>query len=165
MRLKTLLVVVILAVLAVIAITGVTILNNQRPVTEVTVTHGVVKATSTTGTGLGTVRTFFIPIQVDGISAEEQYLSGTLTTLGEGVKGDQELRGSNLVFVFGGEANQLVVGGISLYPPAGATLAIGEETVRPVIGGSGTYEGATGEVVSTNFGDEGWSHVFRVTTG
>lgn len=165
MKLKELLVVVVLAALTVVAISGVTIFNNQRSVTEVAVTHGVVKATSTTGTGLGTVRTFFIPFEVDGISSDEQYLSGTLTTLGEGVKGDQEIRGSNLTFVFGDEANQLVVGGISLYPAAGATLAIGEETVRPVIGGSGTYEGATGEVVSTNLGDEGWSHVFRITMG
>jgi hypothetical protein len=134
-------------------------------VTEVTVTHAVVTPTATIGTGPGAVRTFYIPIEVNGVSADEQYVAGTLTTLAEGINGDQELRSSDLVFVFGEEANQLVVGGISLYPSAGATLAIGEETVRPVVGGSGTYSGARGEVVSTNLGDQGWSHVFRITMG
>jgi hypothetical protein len=111
------------------------------------------------------VRTFLIPIDVDGVSAEGQYLSGTLTTLSDSVNGDEELRSANLVFVFGDEANQLVVGGISLYPPAGSTIAVGAETVRPVIGGSGIYAGATGEVISTNLGDMGWSHVFHIRLG
>ena len=75
------------------------------------------------------------------MSADGQYLSGTLTTLSDGVNGDEELRSANLVFVFGDEANQLVVGGISLYPPAGSTIAVGAETVRPVVGGSGIYAG------------------------
>jgi hypothetical protein len=34
-----------------------------------------------------------------------------------------------------------------------------------VVGGSGSYSGARGEVVSTNLGDQGWSHVFRITMG
>jgi hypothetical protein len=76
--------------------------------------------------------------------------------------GDQELRASNLTFVFGAEKDQMVVGGISLYPPAGSTLAAGQTSVRPVIGGSGKYSGARGQVVSTNMGADGWTHVFKV---
>lgn len=162
MKTNNRLVVVVLSALCVLVIAGVAFIANQRPLTTVTVTHAVVAPTSTIGAGQGTVRTFFIPIDVDGVSAGGQYLSGTLTTLSEGVNGDEELRSANLVFVFGDEANQLVVGGISLYPPAGSTIAVGAETVRPVVGGSGIYAGATGEVISTNLGDEGWSHVFHI---
>lgn len=165
MKIKTLLGIVGVIVFGGLAGAGGVLFASQQAVTEVTVTHAVVTPTATLGTGPGTVRTFYVPIDVDGVSADGQYLSGTLTTLAEGVGGDQELRSSNLVFVFGEEANQLVVGGISLYPSAGATLAVGEETVRPVVGGSGSYSGARGEVVSTNLGDQGWSHVFRITMG
>jgi hypothetical protein len=157
--------VVVVSALCVLVIAAVAFIANQRPLTTVTVTHAVVTPTSTIGAGVGTVRTFFIPINVDGVDANNQYLSGTLTTLSDSVNGDDELRSANLVFVFGDEADQLVVGGISLYPPAGSTIAVGAETVRPVVGGSGIYAGATGEAISTNLGDEGWSHVFRIRIG
>lgn len=165
MKTRNLSAIVGVIVISALAVAGGFLLASQRAVTEVTVTHAAVTPTATTGTGLGTVRTFYVPIDVDGVSADGQYLTGTLTTLAEGGDGDQELRSSNLVFVFGDEANQLVVGGISLYPSAGATLAVGEETVRPVVGGSGSYSGARGDVVSTNLGGEGWSHVFRIRLG
>ena len=155
---------VALSVVAVVAILGLVLILQGRATTEVSVTHGVVEATSTTGTGLGVVRTFYIPIEVDGVAADNQYLTGTLTTLADGVDGEMEARSSNLIFVFGDEANQLVVGGISLYPQKGATLSVGQETVRPVVGGSGTYDRVTGQVVSTNLGEQGWSHVFHITT-
>jgi len=162
----------LVTILAAVVLVGVALLIIPRagstaassPV-EIHVTHAAVQASSTTGSGLGTVRTFYVPIEVEGQSVDSHYLSGTLTTLAEKVDGEQELRASNLVFVFGDEANQLVVGGVSLYPPAGATLAVGAKTIRPVVGGSGTYDAAMGHVVSTNLGDEGWSHVFVITMG
>ena len=128
----------------------------------VRVYHAAVAPTSITGSGIGTIRTFFIPIAVDGVAADGQYLVGTLTTLAEGVSDGQELRSSNLTFVVGDEANQLVVGGVSLYPPAGATLALGQRTIRPILGGSGTYDDARGQIISTNLGPDGWTHVLRI---
>lgn len=125
--------------------------------------HQAVNPTHVSGQGVGTVRTFFIPMAVNGAAANNQYLVGTLTTFAENVQDGLEVRGSNLTFVFGEEANQLVVGGISLYPPAGSTLAAGARTVRPVLGGSGIYEGAKGQVVSQNLGATGWTHTFRIT--
>lgn len=110
------------------------------------------------------MRTFFIPIAVDGLAADGQYLTGTLTTLSNPMASGEEIRSSNLTYVFGRETSQLVVGGISLYPPAGATLATGQSTTRPVIGGSGIYVGARGQVVSTNLGANGWTHVFKIWT-
>lgn len=128
----------------------------------VKVTHAAVAPTLVQGEGLGAVRFFLVPTKVNGKSAPKNFMTGTLTTVATGVDGDQELRSSNLTFVFGAEANQIVVGGISLYPSSSATLATGQRTVRPVIGGSGTYNGARGYLVSTNLGADGWSHVFHL---
>ncbi|PHX60517.1 MAG: hypothetical protein CK552_05475 [Actinobacteria bacterium] len=132
--------------------------------TIVKVYHQAVSPIATSGSGIGTVRTFFIPIAVDGLAADGQYLIGTLTTLSNPMASGEEIRSSNLTYVFGRETSQLVVGGISLYPPGGATLATGQSVIRPVIGGSGIYVGARGQVVSTNLGANGWTHVFKIWT-
>lgn len=124
--------------------------------------HEAVTPIATSGSGIGEVRTFFIPMAVDGQAADGQYLAGTLTTLAENVRDGQELRASNLIFVFGAEADQLVVGGVSLYPPSGETLAPGARTVRPVVGGSGRFDGAVGQMISRNYGADGWTHTFRI---
>ncbi len=134
----------------------------SQKATVVKVYHQAVNPIAVSGSGIGTVRTFFIPMAVNGKAADGQYLAGTLTTFDTAMPAAQELRGSNLTFVFGAEANQIVVGGISLYPPAGETLAPGQTTVRPVLGGSGIYNGARGQVVSTNLGANGWTHVFTI---
>ena len=118
--------------------------------------------TAVTGSGIGTVRYFAMPIAVNGVAADGQYMTGTLTTLDVGVPGGQEIRASDLNFVFGSSENQLIVGGIAIYPAAGATLADGARVVRPVIGGSGKYAGAVGQVISTNLGSKGWTHVFKI---
>ena len=131
-------------------------------ITTVTVYHQPVVPTAVTGTGIGTVRYFSIPMAVNGVAADGQYLTGTLTTLDIGVPGGREIRASDLNFVFGSSDDQLVVGGIAIYPAAGATLAEGARVVRPVIGGSGKYAGAAGQAISTNLGAKGWTHVFKI---
>lgn len=134
--------------------------HTQREV--IRVYHEPVVPTSVSGSGVGEVRTFFIPMAVNGVPGDGQYLSATLTTVATNMPGNQELRASNLAFVFGAEADQILVGGVSLYPPAGATLAPGEKTVRPVLGGSGKYDGARGQLISRNYGPKGWTHTFRI---
>lgn len=128
----------------------------------VTITHAPLAPTAVIGSGLGTVRTFYVPIKVDGKARPNSFLTATLTTTAVGLPGGTELRASDLVFVVGKEANQLVVGGTSRYPSDGGTLATGQRTVRPVVGGSGIYDGARGSVVSINLGERGWRHVFTV---
>jgi len=131
-------------------------------ITTVTVYHQPVVPTAVTGSGIGTVRYFSVPTAVNGVAADGQYLTGTLTTLDIGVPGGREIRASDLNFVFGSSDDQLVVGGIAIYPAAGATLAEGARVVRPVIGGSGKYAGAAGQAISTNLGAKGWTHVFKI---
>ena len=130
----------------------------------VTITHAPTSPTAVVGTGLGTVRTDYVPTTVDGRkSPTSGYMSGTLTTIATGLPDAKELRASNLIFVVGTEPNQLVVGGLSVYATDASTIAAGTTTVRPVIGGSGIYSGARGTVTTTNLGDQGWRHVFRLT--
>jgi hypothetical protein len=135
--------------------------RKDRP-TIVTFRHGAVNPTGVQGSGLGTVRFFTIPGTVDGKPGVPATLFGTLTTIALDPTQNRDVRASNLTIVVGGEANQLVIGGISVYPADGSTLAPGTKTLRPIIGGSGIYAGARGDVVSTNLGAEGWIHVFRI---
>lgn len=129
---------------------------------KVVITHGVVAPTSTSGSGLGMVRTFSAPITVDGKSNAGSYFAGTLTTIMLDTTTNQDVRASNLNFVVKKAENQLVVGGVAVYPADGSTLAVGSKTTRPLLGGSGTYAGATGWVVTTNLGTNGWKHVFHI---
>lgn len=131
-------------------------------ITTINVYHQAVVPTAVTGSGIGTVRYFTAPIAVNGVAADGQYFSGSLTTLDVGVPGGQEIRASDLNFVFGSSDNQLVVAGVAVYPAAGATLPVGARVVRPVIGGSGKYAGAVGQAISTNLGSNGWTHVFKI---
>ena len=131
-------------------------------ITTIRVYHQAVAPALTTGTGIGTVRYFTTPIAVNGVAANGQYMTGTLTTLDTGIPGGDEIRASNLNFVFGNSNDQLVVGGVAIYPAGGATLADGARVIRPVIGGSGKYAGAVGQAISTNLGATGWTHVFKV---
>ena len=136
--------------------------TNKNGITTITVYHEAVSPTAVIGSGLGTVRTFFIPIAVNGTAADGQYLAAMLTTVATDMPGNQEVRASDLTFVFGNSNDQLEVGGVGLYPAAGATLAVGTRLIRPVVGGSGKYAGAIGEAISTNLGPNGWTHVFKI---
>ena len=168
MRIATRVLAALIATVATVALVGAAMPAQAAPakkgdgITTVTVYHQAVTPTSVNGTGLGTVRTFFVPTAVNGTAADGQYLAATLTTVVEGMPGNQEVRASDLVFVFGRPEDQLVVGGVGLYPTAGATIAPGARIVRPVVGGSGRYAGAVGEAISTNLGANGWTHVFKI---
>lgn len=126
--------------------------------------HPATAPTLVEGSGLGAVRTFYAPISADGRTGAGYYMTGTLTTVVVGRPDGNEVRAANLAFVFGDEANQMIIGGVSLYPPTGATIAVGARTIRPIIGGSGIYSGARGYVLTTNLGADGWTHVFHYTT-
>jgi hypothetical protein len=62
-----------------------------------------------------------------------------------------------------GTGNELVVGGLSEYPLKGTGLLKGRTFVRPVLGGSGKYAGAHGEVFSKQLANGGYDQVFKLT--
>ena len=94
-------------------------------------------------------------------------LDATLTTTGIDIPtpGD-EIRISTLVFSFDDEAgSQLVVSGSAEYPIDGPTIATGGTTVRPIVGGSGSFAGASGSAISTHLEDGDWVHEFEFGAG
>lgn len=91
-------------------------------------------------------------------------LEATLTTtaIDEPVDGD-EVRIGTLVFSFGDDGvDQVVVEGVAHYPGAGATIASGDVTVRPIVGGSGRFSGVRGSAVSEHLADGSWVHTLRM---
>ena len=135
----------------------------------VAVAHGPVTALNsqyidlgTPGPSVGDVRTYYIPLTQKGKPAG--YLTGTLTTVAVDKPAvGMELRTSNLVFVIGRDADQIVVGGVAAYAQTAPSVATRSAVTRPVIGGSGRFAGARGWVVSTHFADNTWTHVFHLT--
>lgn len=90
-------------------------------------------------------------------------LDAMLTTTGVDTPtpGD-EVRISTLVFSFEDEAaSQLVISGIAQYPVDGPTVASGDTTVRPIVGGSGGFAGASGNAITTHLEDGTWVHEFE----
>jgi hypothetical protein len=134
----------------------------------VTVSHGALDASDSqyidagpAGPSVGDVRTFYVPLSRP---ARAGYATGTLTTVATGKpQAGMELRAANLVFVMGGPADQLVIGGVGAYPQSSSTISKETVVTRPVIGGSGTYAGARGWCVTTHHADDTWTHVFHVT--
>ncbi len=92
-------------------------------------------------------------------------LEATLTTTSVDVPaaGD-EVRISTLVFSFGDDgSDQVVVGGSALYPAQGPTIATGNVTTRPILGGSGRFSGAAGYAVTEHLADDSWVHTLHFT--
>lgn len=59
-----------------------------------------------------------------------------------------------------GEGNSLVVAGGSVYPDASTEMAAGTAQVRAVIGGTGTFLGARGQVTTIRDEDGTYDHKF-----
>jgi hypothetical protein len=128
----------------------------------VEVTHGPVTAVlvggTTEGASVGDVRFFSI---VTGGTGGVGRLEATLSTTAVDVPAPTlEVRIGQLVFTF--EDGQVSVLGASVYPSAGSTLAVGDTTVRPVVGGSGDFAGVTGWCESTRNADDTWTHVLHL---
>lgn len=90
-----------------------------------------------------------------------------LTTSVDFPAAGDEVRMSTLNFVFGagaanltGSADQLLVSGSGFYPSTQSTLPTGTSLVRPIIGGSGAYAGASGWAESEHLIDGTWRHTF-----
>jgi hypothetical protein len=62
-----------------------------------------------------------------------------------------------------GSGNELVVGGLSAYSRKGSGLLKGKTYVRPVLGGSGKYAGARGQVFSKPLAGGRYDQVFQLT--
>jgi hypothetical protein len=86
-----------------------------------------------------------------------------MTTTGmDTAEGGAESRVTLGVFSFtGADIDQLMLEGVGLYPGSGDTFVPDAELVRGIIGGTGRFKGARGEVLSTHLADGSWTHEFR----
>ena len=129
--------------------------------------HGAAPVTlvdaSSNGHQLGDLRVTSIPTTTQDGTALGR-LDATLTTTAIDVpEAGSEIRISNLVFSFGEDGQtQIVVGGSAVYPAEGATIAIDAVTVRPILGGSGRFAGATGTAQTRHLDDDSWVHTFSL---
>lgn len=137
-----------------------------------TVTHASVKTLLVTpgspGHQLGDLRVLPATAIQDLNGAIVGRIDATLTTTSVDYPGvGDEVRMGNLNFTFGtgelhllGSADQLLVAGSGFYPGTSSTIAPGSSLLRPVIGGSGQYSGATGSATSDHLPDGSWRHTF-----
>ncbi len=89
-------------------------------------------------------------------------LRGMLTTV-DIPDGDDLLedRVGQLVFDLG-DGDMLVVAGSSVYPPGGVEMAAEAGQVRAVIGGTGAFIGARGQVTTIRAADGHYDHSFEL---
>ena len=87
--------------------------------------------------------------------------SKTLIKLATEANPDLEKRGTLLFFTLGGQ-DQIVVFGITDYSPTAGEFAAGQPVVRPVLGGTGKYMGARGQLISTRNADGLYTQVFTL---
>jgi hypothetical protein len=131
----------------------------------VTVTHGPVSLVYTdlgpAGPSVGDMYSANVAAKAPGPSLAR--VVGTLTTVAEDtpIKG-KEIRTTKLVFIFANPNDQIEIGGASTYSKTAPTRPTASTTIRPIVGGSGTYAGASGWAVSVHYKNGNWSHTFHL---
>ena len=129
------------------------------------VTHAETGTTLVTansdGHKLGDIRVVSLPT-LDPSGAAGR-LDSILTTTGVDVPGPgDEQRISHLVFSFTSPDDQIYVAGVATYPAKGSTIKVASSIVRPILGGSGKYAGASGWCVTEHLPDGSWRHTFHL---
>lgn len=140
----------------------------QEDERTVTISHGSVADAATyvdlgdPGPSVGDIRAFSVDATDE--SGRAGRLTATLTTSSaDWPSAGDELRLANIVVMFGdGLADQLVITGASLYPVDSSTITPGDSTIRPIGGGSGTWNGARGYVETIHSPDDTWQHIFHL---
>jgi hypothetical protein len=114
------------------------------------------------GNSPGDVYHFFAPLRssAGGQITGEVFGLKTLFKLATDANPDVEKRGTLLFFTLGGGQDQIVVFGITDYSPTAGEFVAGQPVVRPVLGGTGKYMGARGQVTSTRNADGSYTQVF-----
>ena len=73
-----------------------------------------------------------------------------------------EQRITHLVFTFNDRQDQIIVAGVADYPVAGAEFGPDQPVIRAIIGGTGIFIGASGELSSTRHPADGYTQVFTL---
>ena len=89
---------------------------------------------------------------------------GTLTTVAEDAPTrGKEIRTTKLVFIFSNPNDQIEIGGASVYASTAPTRPKRSVTIRPIVGGSGAYAGASGWAESIHDANGTSTHRLHLT--
>ena len=97
-----------------------------------------------------------------GQATGELFGSKTLIKLASDATTNLENRATLLFFTFNNRQDQIVVYGITDYPSAAGEFAEGQPVIRPILGGTGKYIGARGQLTSTRNADGSYKQVFTL---
>ena len=131
----------------------ITILQDVPVITHVDV--------GTAGASHGDLMAFEAPFETE--SGEKGIMSGFLLTVDIPVGQGEYFhdRVAQIVFEFGG-VDTIAVGGKSVYPDGRAEMQAHVQQVRPVIGGTGRFIGARGEIATTRRDQGHYEHIITL---
>lgn len=147
--------------------------SGHRHHVVVTLAHAAIPAqyvdNGLPGPSAGDLRTYWIALTKPGRDTPIGTMTGSLlTTVVDQPAPGMELRTANLVFSVATAAhpertrNQIVLGGVAAYPQQAPTIPTDTVTIRPVLGGTGKYAGATGWCRSIHYANGSWKHQFHL---
>jgi hypothetical protein len=116
------------------------------------------------GNSPGDVYYFSAPLHSSrgGPVTGEVFGSKTLIKLATDAKVNLEQRATLLIFTFGNREDQIVVMGVPDYPQNAAEFNASQPVVRAVLGGTGKYIGARGQLTSTRDTDGSYRQAFTL---
>ena len=88
--------------------------------------------------------------------------SKTLVKIATDANPSLERRATLMFFTFADRKDQIIAFGVADYSPSAAEFDAGQPVVRPVLGGTGKYMGARGQVTSTRNADGSYTQVFTL---
>ena len=116
------------------------------------------------GNSLGDVYHFSAPLHSErgGPVTGEVIGSKTLVKVATDANPNMERRATLLFFTFADGKDQIIAFGAADYSPSSPEFDAGQPVVRPVLGGTGKYIGARGQVTSTRNADGSYTQVFTL---
>jgi hypothetical protein len=116
------------------------------------------------GNSLGDVYHFSAPLHSErgGPVTGELIGSKTLVKMPTDANPKTERRATLMFFNFADGKDQIIAFGAADYSPSVPEFEVGQSAVRPVLGGTGRYIGARGQVTSTRNQDGSYTQVFTL---
>ena len=116
------------------------------------------------GKSLGDVYHFSAPLHSErgGPVTGEVIGSKTLVKVATDANPNLERRATMLFFTFADGKDQIIAFGASDYSPSAPEFDADQPIVRPVLGGTGKYMGAHGQVTSTRNADGSYTQMFTL---
>ena len=116
------------------------------------------------GNSLGDVYHFSAPLHSErgGPVTGELIGSKTLVKMPSDANPNLERRATLMLFTFSDGNDQIIALGAADYTPSAPEFGTGQPVVRPVLGGTGKYMGARGQVTSTRNADGSYTQVFTL---